>query len=926
MRTQAKNSRVEFSLHPLVWLAVCFALGILFQKSLQLSAAVIFAFVSASVLLSLVFMRCRSNVGFVFVSFVFAGALSLQAENSATAANRIKTLYDQNFYSSGEPVEIVGTVRGRPETTVGGFFFEVKAENLRYRQIEKQASGTIRVFASSISRETEIDYEILNLHDNLKLRFGCELLREEKFQNPGAISQKEILDQRQFDAVCNLKSPLLVEVLGEAQNFAPLSAVYEYRQNLIDEFRKRFTGSTAGVLIASLLGNRYYLDKNTAENFRDGGTFHIVVISGLQITFIGGLAILVVGSLTKKRWLQFLATTGFLWTYALAVGADAPVMRAALMFTVLHFASVIYRQGNLLNALGATVLLMLVWRPSDIFSQSFQLTLVCVTAIVAAAFPLIEKLRAVGEWQPTAETSLPPACSHNLKTFCETLYWSERKWIYQQKHSWWTGQLFKTVLATRLEKLKLQKLTRFVFESLLVSVIVQAWMIPLLIVYFHRISIVGIFLNVWVGAIIALESLVALTGIICARFSEVFALPFIKLTEILNFLLLNFSGWFVETDWASFRLPHYAGAGKVFYVLYYAPLIFLTYRVHSWQLFKPIEFKRNNAQAVTGKLGAIAKILSGDSRMLKLASLIFAGFLAVIIFHPFSEPKADGLLRVDFLDVGQGDAALVTFPNGELMLVDGGGQASFKTLRVAREGEPPEIFEPDAQSVGERVVSNFLWQKGYDRVDYILATHSDADHLQGLLAVAENFKIKAAFFGAAPTSDANYLELKGILEKKNIPAKMLSANETIDFGKVKIEILNPARREIGTEISDNNNSLVLRVSYGDRKILFTGDIESETENELTKKPTLLQADVVKVAHHGSRTSSTETFVNASPPKYAIISVGQQSPYGHPRPEIIERWKMAGAEVLTTGENGTISITTDGKNLELKTFLNPGIRR
>jgi competence protein ComEC len=111
----------------------------------------------------------------------------------------------------------------------------------------------------------------------------------------------------------------------------------------------------------------------------------------------------------------------------------------------------------------------------------------------------------------------------------------------------------------------------------------------------------------------------------------------------------------------------------------------------------------------------------------------------------------------------------------------------------------------------------------------------------------------------------------------------------------------------------------LRLVFGTTKFLLTGDIEKETVGEILKTPDLLQADVVKVAHHGSRTSSTQDFINAAKSDYAIISVGRESPFGHPHPEVLERWKNAGSRILTTGENGTISISTNGEDLKLETF-------
>jgi len=137
---------------------------------------------------------------------------------------------------------------------------------------------------------------------------------------------------------------------------------------------------------------------------------------------------------------------------------------------------------------------------------------------------------------------------------------------------------------------------------------------------------------------------------------------------------------------------------------------------------------------------------------------------------------------------------------------------------------------------------------------------------------------------------------------------------------VQIEVLYPEKEDLPDAVSENNQSIVLRVIYGERKFLLTGDIEKEAENNLLNAPEFLQSDVVKAAHHGSRTSSTLGFIKATRAKLVIIPVGRESPHGHPHREVLERWTNAGAKIVTTGERGTVSISTDGKDLQLRTFL------
>ena len=904
LNESAAVSPVGFSQNPLLWLAVCFTGGILtakfagFDWRIYLLVCLIFAACAA------VFRNRNFTPHLLFIAFAAVGGMYFQIENQSVADSRVKILYDGGRIQSGEPLEITGVVQSKPEMAAGGFFLELQTERAIYKNERFEVSGKIRLFAPVESDAIRREYERLNLQYGSVINVACRLRREDRFLNPGGVSAKEIFDQKDIDATAIVKSPLLIEKTGDASHFAALGWLYDLREDLIVEFRDNFNVSTAGVLIASLLGNRYFLDASTADVFRDGGTFHVLVISGLHITFIGGLVLLFVRVFTRNRLWQFLIACAFLWAFALAVGAEVPVVRAAVMFTILLFPRVIYRGGTLLNSLGACALLLLVWRPHDLFTQSFQLTFASVGALVALAFPLIEKLRSVGDWTLTAETPVPPRISPRLKRFCETLYWREEVWEIEAARYIWTANLFKNPYIKWRRHSRLQTFVRYVFESLLVSLVVQLCLLPLSIIYFHRVSFAGVFLNLWVGVVLALETFAALFAVILGQISRTFAFPFVKITEFLNWLLIAFPRFFVENSWTSFRVPHYAGAGRFVYVLYFVLILAIAFLLYDWN---PLALNFN---------GYAAKTKSKIFRNLTIVSLFLIGLM---IFHPLSAPTPDGRLRVDFLDVGQGDSALITFPNGETMLVDGGGRGDYNSQSVVRDGEAPELFEPDTHSVGETVVSNFLWAKGYARVDYILATHADADHIGGLADVAKNFGARGALFGRTPFNEKEFAAVHAILQRRGVPISVLSRGDTMNFGGVKIEVLHPEKDASPEATSDNNRSLVLRLIYGKRKILLTGDIEKEAEREVLNFPEFLAADVVKVAHHGSRTSSTAEFIDAARAKLAVIPVGRKSQFGHPHREVVERWSAFGARVLTTGERGTVSVSTDGADLRLETF-------
>ncbi len=888
--------RPNFNRYPMSLLAACVALGILtgnYVLSSEMLLPVGLAATFAAV--ALILHKYGLSTVFVAVAFVCAGFVSFQYEVLRNnSSNRVKVLYDNGTIRSGDPVEVEGVLLGRPEPSIDGVFLNLRSSKAKYHGEEHPVSGNVRLFLEANESDGTLE-----LKYGSRIRVACKLERADEFLNPGVVRKREILDRLDVDATGSVKSQLLIEKLADESVFLPLAWVYDRRAQLISDFKTQLRRTTAGIMIASLLGDKYFLDKDTADLFRDGGTFHILVISGLHITFIVGLLLLFLRSITNNRWAQFIVTMLALWAYTLAVGADVPVVRAAVMFTVVLFSYVIYRQGSLLNSLGFCALVLLVWRPSDLFNPSFQLTFVSVAAIVVFAYPLLEKLRTIGSWVPSARTPFPPNVPGLLRRFCEMLYWNSDEWRIESKRQIWTAKLFKSPLLAKRITGGVQKIVRYIFEAVLVSLIVQIWMLPLLVVYFHRVSAASILLNLWVGCFIAIESFAAVIGSLVGHLSSLLAAPFLWLTEVTNWLMLLLPRAFSDYGWASFRLPAYSGTGQAIYAVYFLPILLLAVSVNRWQ---PCDLKRRSRFT--------------QKRVLLTAFSALVLFTGIVVFHPFIAQRPDGRLHFNFLDVGQGDSALVTFPDGKTLLIDGGGRSSFKK----DENEDAEPFEPDIRSIGEAVVSEFLWDKGLSHIDHILATHADADHIQGLTDVARNFSINSAVFGRTPMSDPDFAALADVLQRSSIPVETIARGDRFQFGDVTIEVLYPLATDDPNAISDNDHSVVLRIIYGSRIFLLTGDIELTAETALLNNGGTLAADVVKVAHHGSRTSSTHEFIDAVGAKYAVISVGRSSSFGHPHPEVVERWKESGATVMTTGERGTISVSTDGRDLVVETFV------
>jgi competence protein ComEC len=297
------------------------------------------------------------------------------------------------------------------------------------------------------------------------------------------------------------------------------------------------------------------------------------------------------------------------------------------------------------------------------------------------------------------------------------------------------------------------------------------------------------------------------------------------------------------------------------------------------------------------------------SRKYPKKSLILVLILSQIILFL---PSSDRDLRITLLDVGQGDAIFMESGEGTSFLIDGGS---------ADEGK-----------VGTYRIAPFLKSQGIHKLDYVIITHSDQDHINGLteLISEELFPIRCLVMPELSHKDEAYLNLEALAIEKRIPVQYIKAGDYIKEGQLEIFCLNPASDDIN--ITSNAGSTVLSVSYGDFDMLLTGDLEAEGERLLLQRlkdktysrewgiHPVTDYDVLKVAHHGSKFSTSEELLNLIRPEYALISCGENNWYGHPHPELLERLTDSGCKTWITYDTGAMTIRTDGKKLTLSSYL------
>lgn len=286
----------------------------------------------------------------------------------------------------------------------------------------------------------------------------------------------------------------------------------------------------------------------------------------------------------------------------------------------------------------------------------------------------------------------------------------------------------------------------------------------------------------------------------------------------------------------------------------------------------------------------------------RLNNRILLSFLLAVIlllFIPSSTVNAArssadtaNTLTVTYLDVGQGDAAVVQC-GGQTMMIDGG------------------------KAKASSFIYSWLKQHGISYIDYMVATHSDADHIGGLSGALNYAKVGTAYCSEATGDTKTFKSLVKYLGKQGKTLSVPKAGQSFSLGKAEVQILGP----VGKSDDSNNNSIVLKVTYGSTSFLFTGDAEREEEEDLLNSGYDLESTVLKVGHHGSDTSSSYLFLRTVNPQYAVISVGADNSYGHPTEAVLSRLRDADVKTYRTDMQGTITAVSDGKAVTFTTERN-----
>jgi competence protein ComEC len=411
---------------------------------------------------------------------------------------------------------------------------------------------------------------------------------------------------------------------------------------------------------------------------------------------------------------------------------------------------------------------------------------------------------------------------------------------------------------------------------LVVSCIVELAMALPMAVYFHRITVFALPVNILILPLLAVLMPAALLTLLASFVSTgVAAIP-AAATALLLHAGVGLVRMFGSVAVGDFRIP--------------APLP-LQVAAFCFLLGVAIALaRRGNVTDARwqGRLTWVAMIAAG---------------VVVVMPRPIERPN-DALL-VEAIDVGQGDSLLLITPEGKTMLVDGGGF-----------GGGPRQAAQDFD-IGEEVVSPTLWSRGIRHLDVVALSHAHSDHMGGLASVLRNFRPNELWVGDNPAVDS-YKALLDEARLLRVQVRAMRAGDTAMLGSAEIHVLAPlANYEPGAEPS-NNDSLVLHVSWGAASVLLEGDAEAPIERGMLGEQGL-ESTLLKVGHHGSITSTRPEFLARIAPRWAVISCGMRNRYGHPREEVLAELQASHVRTLSTDINGASCFELDGTNVKASAF-------
>ena len=772
------------------------------------------------------------------------------------------------FVASGALVDVVNRPAPAPELEadgpliLSGCVVEPSAISTDRDQFTLELEPGARVRVSLYVREGQAP-PVLRYGQRVEL--SGRVRATHNFNNSGEFDYVHYLARQHIYWTASGRADAPIQVLPGACGSVFLGAIYRLRTMALDRLETLYAGNlyNIGMMQAVLIGESAKLEKVWTDEFRSTGTFHALVISGAHVAVLAGFFLFLLRLCFVPRGTAIFLTVLMSWVYALVTGWQAPVVRSAAGFTLFAIGRFFFRECRIMNLLAAVAIGFIVLDPDQMFDASFQLSFLAVGFIAAFAVPLVERTsgplsKALADLNNAdRDLHLEPRAAQfriEMRLLAETVHLRTR---------------FPMTFAALAVAVPARVIFYF-YELMLTSAMIQIGLALPMATYFHRVSFSGLSAN---AVVVPLLGLVVPVGFVAV-----------------------FTGWSLPAKLAGWLLGVSQSAAA--WHARWEP---------NWRIPNPPVWL---AVGISAALIAVALAAKASPRpwwriLRVLAVTSLAALLVVMIWHPFPPGVTAGSLEVTAIDVGQGDSIFLSLPAGRLMLVDGGGIASFGRRTRTK------------LDIGEDVVSPYLWSRSVRYLDVVALSHAHEDHIGGLPAILENFHVKELWIGVIPESPA-WDAVRRKAAERGIKIVPLRQGRQFDYGGTHFEVLAPAADYVPASTPRNNDSLVLRLSFWRRSVILSGDMERQVESELVALNLVQHADLLKVAHHGSKTSTTEAFLHAVHPAFGVISAGYENLYGHPNAEVLGRLADEHAEVLRTDRMGAVTFRTDGRHVEIET--------
>ncbi len=769
-------------------------------------------------------------------------------------------------FITGERVEISGRVVNDGATLAGSGpreRFDLQTESMSLDGLKFTQPVGIRATLFSRSRRAATDaagspqFPQPAYGDRVHLIATLRLPRN--FRNPGAFDYEGYLHGLGISTLASVPADKIEILPGKGGGLGFWRS--RIRRSILEHINGQQTAlwsrEDGALFSAMIIGDDSLLLRNVREEFQQTGVYHLLVVSGMNVALLAFAVFWLARRLRAPQWAASVVTIALAVFYAYIAGMGVPIMRAVLMLSVFLLARLFYRGRQSLNATGFAALVVLVISPTALFEAGFQLTFLALVAIAGIGVPVLQ--RTSSPYRRALLHMDSTAYDLNLEPKLAQLRLDMR--LIMERLGRFVG-----AAPARWLVLGVASAGVAVFELIAVSAITQAVLVAPMRAYFHRAAIIGMPANILV---LPLAGVMLNSGVAAIALSYVWW-PLARIAAAIAAAALHWTlgclQWLARFNIAQWRVPD---AGAVIFLVAAAGILLAMLAV------------RRQPQTAAGGL-----------------ALLFAS-AAVVAFYAPRPAIEPGKLEVTSIDVGQGDSLLVVSPQGRTMLIDGGGSVG------------PVRSEFD---FGEDVVSPYLWSRGIEHLDVVALTHAHGDHIGGLVRVVENFHPRELWVGINPQTD-ELARLYQTARQNHMVIGQYTAGDKLDWGGAQIQVLAPPADWRPKKGRENDDSLTLLVAYGKTSALLAGDLEQKMEKLVAAHAP--HADLLKVAHHGSASSTRPELLAAVEPKFAVVSVGYRNSFGHPRADVLQRLEAAHVRTYRTDLMGAVTFLLDGRQVEAK---------